>query len=254
MASKIIVDQLEKTGGALAALTLPAANATADQVLENDGSGALSWVTHGVGGLTSVQKPASGPWNRPSGITKVVVEVQAGGAGGGGSNGQTGEGGNGGGGSYVKQFIDVSSISSATIVVGDGGDGGANTVAGGAGGTSSWSDGTNTITCLGGVAGEVNVSNPEGGAGGVPTAAGGHMLVTGQNGALNRGDGSVGQSNQGGDSFLGLGGMNSKEVNTSNPGNWHGTGYGSGGAGGCGRYYQGGGDGADGVVIVWEYK
>ena len=82
MASKIIVDQLEKTGGALAALTLPAANATADQVLENDGSGALSWVTHGVGGLTSVQKPASGPWNRPSGITKVVVEVQAGGAGG----------------------------------------------------------------------------------------------------------------------------------------------------------------------------
>lgn len=45
MASKIIVDQLEKTGGALAALTLPSANATANQVMENDGAGALSWVT-----------------------------------------------------------------------------------------------------------------------------------------------------------------------------------------------------------------
>ena len=45
MASKIIVDQLEKTGGALTALTLPVANATANQHLKNDGAGALSWVT-----------------------------------------------------------------------------------------------------------------------------------------------------------------------------------------------------------------
>ena len=43
MASKIIVDQLEKTGGALTALTLPSANATANQILKNDGAGALSW-------------------------------------------------------------------------------------------------------------------------------------------------------------------------------------------------------------------
>ena len=47
MASKIIVDQLEKTGGALAALTLPAANATANQILKNDGAGALSWTDSG---------------------------------------------------------------------------------------------------------------------------------------------------------------------------------------------------------------
>ena len=47
MASKIIVDQLEKTGGTLAALTLPSANATANQVLANDGAGALSWAAAG---------------------------------------------------------------------------------------------------------------------------------------------------------------------------------------------------------------
>jgi len=45
MASKIIVDQLEKTGGALTALTLPLANATANQYIKNDGAGALSWAT-----------------------------------------------------------------------------------------------------------------------------------------------------------------------------------------------------------------
>ena len=45
MASKIIVDQLEKTGGTLAALTLPSADATANQYIKNDGAGALSWAT-----------------------------------------------------------------------------------------------------------------------------------------------------------------------------------------------------------------
>jgi hypothetical protein len=43
MASKIIVDQLEKSG--LTALTLPVANATANQYIKNDGAGALSWAT-----------------------------------------------------------------------------------------------------------------------------------------------------------------------------------------------------------------
>ena len=45
MASKIIVDQLEKTGGSLTALTLPTSNASASQYLQNDGAGALSWAT-----------------------------------------------------------------------------------------------------------------------------------------------------------------------------------------------------------------
>ena len=47
MASKILVDQLEKSG--LTALTLPLANATANQILKNDGAGALSWVADSAG-------------------------------------------------------------------------------------------------------------------------------------------------------------------------------------------------------------
>jgi hypothetical protein len=53
MASKIIVDQLEKTGGALTALTLPASNATANQYLQDNGSGVLSWSTVNSPAFTS---------------------------------------------------------------------------------------------------------------------------------------------------------------------------------------------------------
>ena len=52
MASKFIVDQLEKTGGALTALTLPVANASASEVLQNDGAGALSWAAFPASGNT----------------------------------------------------------------------------------------------------------------------------------------------------------------------------------------------------------
>ena len=54
MASKIIVDQIEKTGGSLTALTLPTSNASASEFLQNDGAGALSWASASAG-FNSVQ-------------------------------------------------------------------------------------------------------------------------------------------------------------------------------------------------------
>jgi len=56
MASKIIVDQLEKTGGALTALTLPVANATVGQYMKNDGAGVLGWVDPPDSGLTDIYR------------------------------------------------------------------------------------------------------------------------------------------------------------------------------------------------------
>ena len=50
MASKIIVDQIQKTGGSTTALTLPTSNASASEFLQNDGSGALSWASAAAGG------------------------------------------------------------------------------------------------------------------------------------------------------------------------------------------------------------
>lgn len=53
MASKIIVDQLQTTSLALNALTLPASNATANQYLQDNGSGVLSWATINTPAFTS---------------------------------------------------------------------------------------------------------------------------------------------------------------------------------------------------------
>ena len=66
-------------------------------------------------GFTSVQVfTAASTWTRPTDITKVIVEVQGGGAGGGRSNTATIiQGGSGGG--YAKKFIDVSSVTKSVI-------------------------------------------------------------------------------------------------------------------------------------------
>ena len=209
------VDKLAKTSTGAAEFTLPAADGTAGQSMVTDGSGQLSlgnptlpadsvtssqiaagavglselsatgtasastflrgdnaWAS-AAAGLASVQKfTSSGTWTRPTGITKVIVEVQA--AGGGAGNSNSTWGGNGGGGSYVKQFIDVSSISTSTLVVGAAGASGTSPATGG---TSSWTDGTNTISCLGGAAGTYNVSHGNGGLGGVATASGAETKV-----------------------------------------------------------------------------
>ncbi len=105
----------------------------------------------GAGGIKSVQVfTSSGTWTRPSNITKVMVYVT---------------GGGGGGGLYATgldastsiKLIDVSGISTATITVGTGGAGAAYGTTGSAGGSSSWSDGTNTVTNTSG--GDLNLSN-----------------------------------------------------------------------------------------------
>tara|TARA_Y100000815_G_scaffold67686_1_gene56917 strand:+ start:88 stop:696 length:609 start_codon:yes stop_codon:yes gene_type:complete len=76
MASKIIVDQLEKTGGALTALTLPVANATANQYIKNDGAGALSWATlPGGGKVLQALQPAAVTSNTLSTTSTAFVDI-----------------------------------------------------------------------------------------------------------------------------------------------------------------------------------
>ena len=180
-------------------------------------------------GLASVQVfTSSGTWTRPSGITKVIMEVQ--GAGGSGSAG--GYYNNGSAGGYAKKLLDVSSISTSTITVGAGGAAkSANTGAGNAGGDSSWADGTNTITGSGGLAGSGSVNT--GVVGGA--ASGGDINIPGGRGSM---------INYGaGDSMFGYGDVEQTV---------DGVGYGSGGSYGYTTYA--GGAGAPGIVVVWEYK
>ncbi len=195
-------------------------------------------------GLASVQTfTSSGTWTKPSGITKVMVEVQ--GAGGSGANSGASASANlnnGASGGYVKKLVDVSSISTATITVGTGGAASSST-SGNAGGNSIWSDGTNTLTAGGG--GGAQNTSYYGGVGG--TATGGDLNIAGQNGgAYARRSGGNSQFGYGG-IFGGSAASGSSADNDGIPP----VGYGTGSV----AVWSGTTDaGTNGIVIVTEYK
>ena len=238
------------TTGTIASETIKSANIE-DGAIVNADVNASAAITasklSGVeSGLTSVQTfTSSGTWTKPSGITKVMVEVQ--GAGGAGTKGSTaGQRNSGGGGGYARKLIDVSSISTATVTVGAGGAGSTSAhVTGAAGGDSIWSDGTNTVTGSGGGAGDGSATNYDTGLGGSGT--GGDLNVSGGVGGSSLG------TDSGGGSFLGI--SPHTQYASSRAGGLDGI-LGSGGSDVYSTYPSAahGGNGGDGIVIVTEYK
>ena len=197
------------------------------------------------GGLGSVQYFTSSgtwTWDKTSGVTKIMVEVQ--GAGGSGVRASKQETQNcGGGGGYTRKLIDVSSITTATVTVGSGGVGPTTIDATGSdGGDSIWSDSINTLTGSGGVGAPSTAFTP--GVGG--TGTGGDLNISG-------GAGGLTTSPIGGFSILGYGGhrMHGSAQDSNCDGVFGGGGATSRGvSGGNSR----GGNGGDGIVIVTEYK
>ncbi len=215
--------------------TLLEATGTADATTFLRGDG--SWASASAG-FNSIQVfTSSGTWTRPSGITKVVMEVQGAGGGGARNTAAYKAGGGAGGGCAIK-VLDVSSIGTSTITVGAGGvsAGGSNTD-GSAGGSTSWADGTNMITGTGGGGGS---SASYGGTDGA-TATGGDINLQG-------GDGAANPQKGGGDAKWGTGGFNMQPSEISQG---YGRGYGSGAGGAYNRAPY---DGSGGILVVWEYK
>ena len=251
MASQIIVDQLKKTGGVLTELTLPSANATVGQYLKNDGAGVLGWVDppadvsgfHNVKFVTATDTSV----DLTSGTTLIVVEVQGAGGSAGGSNSVSYYGGCGGAGGYSLQQLTVVDTDTWNVTIGAGGvDGatrdGGDTIFAQQTGTSLGS----TITAGGG-AGATDGTSPhtDGGAGGTVTNANtGAFNMTGS-------DCAAGSHDKGGpDSRWGWGGI--KRV-AGNGAGGNASGYGAGGGDSSGSS-QLGGEGSDGLVVIWEYK
>ena len=239
MASTLIVDQLQKTGGSTTALTLPTSNASANEFLKNVGAGALSWAEAGGGLITyTVYTGTSHTWSKSvNSPSKIIVELQA--AGGSGSYGSSGaNASSGSGGGYVRKLIsDLSSITSGTISIGIPGAGQTSpNSAGNDAGNTTWVDGVNTLTAGGGKAG----ANSGYGQAVGGTATGGDFMIVGGIGA--------GNSKRGGDSYLGYPGM---PLWTGEHTNGTPMGY---GAGSGGSYGVASADGGSGIVIVWEYK
>ena len=251
MASKIIVDQLEKTGGALTALTLPTGNASASQFLQNDGAGALTWAGAALAGagfhqLVVRSSSGSATYSPAAGVTKIVVIVQGGGGGGAGSAGAYYSSGGSAGGYALKYFTGVVSTDVMTVVVGAFGPGATGAASGTAGGASQFvsvSGGLHPFTTVEGLGGGRGIANGTSEVGGLAT--GGDINVTGIQGGPKETD------RLGANSMFGFGGS---YYGAAAAGGGESTGYGSGGVG---AYSVGGAigrAGRDGLVLIYEYK
>ena len=192
------------------------------------------------------------PWLRA-----IRVKVQGAGAGGGGALSNPGQqacGVSGSGGGYAESFItDIAGLdASVTVTRGAGGAGGTSAPTSGSnGGTSSFGA---LVSASGGGVSVAMVSSTSSvmqGVSGGSTNTGDLTINGGPSGFSVIVNGSAGVTGSGGDSVLGAGGSGRQ---TSNNGD-SGKNYGGGGSGGADRDDTGrpGGAGANGIVIVELY-
>ena len=146
---------------------------TTEALAGTDTSRAVTAAGLAAAAVRSVQSfTTSGTWTRPTGCKYIKVTCIGGGGAGGGSAATSSNvscGGSGGGGGASIEYIDVTSLASATVTVGAGGSGSSGS-AGGSGGTSSFGTGP-LLQATGGSGGSVlaagtSINLAAGGAGG----------------------------------------------------------------------------------------
>jgi len=185
--------------------------------------------------------------------TDITVKVLGGGGGGGTGNADWAAGGGGGG--YAQAVYTIAG-GNHSVVVGQGGAGQTvcdNSLTGGDGGDSSFTDANNSSNVITGNGGGGGGQNTEIGSGGSRSAAGYKSGTTptlsgGADGGAGTGENTGGGGSNGGGSGYGTG---AAAVSNGTPGN-HASGNGNGGGGGhsCQGGHRGGGNGSAGVVII----
>lgn len=183
-------------------------------------------------------KPGTHAWVCPAGVTSIIPQVWAAGGGGGGTAGFGAAAGGGGGGEYASEpAVSVTPGRTYTVTVGAGGAGGKVPLGGGpasdgaAGGRSSFTGDTVTITAAGGQGGRANGAAGAGGTGSTSTIhfAGGPGGLGDHTSAGGGGGGSGGTTGGGNAASNGsVGGAGAAAVPGGGPG-------GSGGASGPGH-------------------
>lgn len=223
-------------------------------------------------GIQVITATGAGTYTPTAGTVSIVLELQGGGGGGGGVSQPSGTtsalAGGGGGGGYIRTRL-TTNFSGASYVVGAKGTGGTAGANNGVDGTSTTFTDTagspTTYTAAGGSkglgsasqGGNVGFATTGSSAGG--TCTNGDIKIPGGASSVAYGlAAGQGLAGVGGDSFLGRGGRGSPIVaaNTSNAGTAA-TGFGGGGsgavAGGTGTA-KAGGDGTDGIIVIWEFS
>jgi len=266
--------------------TISSTDTDGNIVLDPNGTGIVSVVSGltptgaltPTGGITNLIRTqvftASGTYTPATNATKAIVHVVGAGGGGGGTAGTaSGEaaaaGGGGGGSVIISDVIDVSGGSyTSTITIGAAGVG-ANDTDGTAGGDTTYADGTITLTAGGGNGGTRQADtaifkNAAGGSGSANTVTGHTPIVNtkGEGGytGLTFADADVSNmiiSGAGGNAYpYGSGGVERQRTASGSANGVAADGYGGGGSGSVSHSTTGakaGGDGTDGVVIVFEY-
>ncbi len=249
---------------ASAAAMASTAAGTAGQILQSNGSSAPTWVTKKE--FLGVQTFTNGTtsYTPTSGTTEIVVEMWGGGGAGGSVTNVAGAAGGGGGsGGYALYNWSAVGAGPYTIAIGAGGT----AVAGGtgnAGGITTFNNGTITVTAYGGsggtTAGGSNVIKFMAGGAGGAVSTNGTVNAAGAPGANGMTSTVVTTnfSGNGGSTSLGGGGLGvgGNINNTAIAGNAARADTGSGGSGArTGTTTAAlGGAGADGLMIIYEYK
>jgi len=260
---------------------------TSGQVLISQGANTAPIFTN-LGSLNNiVVLTSNGTYTPTTGTSKAYVIMVGAGGGGGGANANgvlyymASAGGGGGGGQEVHALINVTSSTSCAFTIGAGGSGGTpatcgTLTAGSGNGTAGLSTiftyGATTFTAAGGNGGVISVATTYvasalGGAGGNASNPTAILNIPGETGGTAQimsaplvGSRSWATSGVGANSKYGAGGYSVIPLQSSSVAGIAGIGYGTGGSGAGGNAFTSvnqcntGGNGRQGVIIVYEFK
>ena len=219
------------------AQVIPSVSGQSGKFLTTNGS-TMSWGTIESGGGPKSISVYNGnsTWNKPSGIKRIWVMCTGGGGGG------SGYGESAGAGAHTESIVNVENINSISVTVGDAGGGTGYSGRGGNGVTSSFGN----YVSSGGGQGANRRQQHEGATGGNPNQ--GSVRIYGGSGQGHRNPPGLGH---GGTSFWGGSAPTSHRQQQWAQRHRAHAAYGAGGS--SGRNSERGGDGRQGIVVVYEF-
>lgn len=216
---------------------IPSVSGQSGKYLSTNGT-SMSWASVSTGGgpkSISVYNSNS-TWNKPSGVKRIWVMCTAGGGGG------SGYGESGAAGAHTEQIVNVQNINSISVTVGGQGGGTGYSGRAGNGGTSSFGN----YCSSGGGQGANRRQQHDGSTGGNPSQ--GAVRIYGGSSQGHRNPPGLGH---GGTSFWGGSSPTSHRQQQWAQRHRNHAAYGAGGS--SGRNSERGGDGRQGIVVVYEF-